>query len=96
MTVQAPLARMEEFAPINLMTILVDVQTGGQEKIAILIQMTVQASLARMEESAPINLQTILVDVQMGGQEKIVKLVIYPNRVIYGNYTTNSMQVSQF
>merc|ERR1712168_1159693 len=63
MTVQGPLARMEEFVPIYLQTILVNVQTGGQEKIVKLTQTTVQAPLARMEEFAMINLQTILVDV---------------------------------
>jgi len=75
MTAQAPLARMMEFAPINLQTILVNVQMGGQEKIAKLTKMTAQAPLARMMEFALINWQTIRVNVQMGGQEKIVKLI---------------------
>ena len=45
MTVQAHLARMEEFAPINLQTTLVDVQMDGQEKIVKLVRCDIRVYL---------------------------------------------------
>jgi len=54
MTAQAPLAIMEEVAPINWLTILVNVQMGGQEK---LVMIALQQNLQQQQLQHQLNLQ---------------------------------------